>query len=166
MRSIPRGKPTTRPVLVVALTTVVMIQALPAWAWGRLGHRVTSRIAEKYLNPKAKEAVKAMLDEGETLADGSLWADGHRRQLPKTAPWHYVDVPLDEPRYHARFSGDVPEKGCVVAKIHEFKATMKDPSRSVEDRRFALRFLTHYTLMWSLLFCGVQPPELSSSGSQ
>ena len=28
-------------------------------------------------------------------------------------------------------------------KIHEFQATLKDPARSVEDRRFALRFLIH-----------------------
>jgi len=30
-----------------------------------------------------------------------------------------------------------------VDKIHEFQATLKDPARSVEDRRFALRFLIH-----------------------
>src|SRR5262249_55712110 len=28
-------------------------------------------------------------------------------------------------------------------KIHEFRAILKDPKRSVEDRRFALRFLVH-----------------------
>jgi hypothetical protein len=30
-----------------------------------------------------------------------------------------------------------------VEKIHELRATLKDPARSVEDRRFALRFLVH-----------------------
>jgi hypothetical protein len=63
--------------------------------------------------------------------------------MPKTAPWHYVDVPLDEPRYDARFSGDDPKKGCVVDKIAEFRATLKDPSMSKGDNRFALRFLVH-----------------------
>jgi S1/P1 Nuclease len=63
--------------------------------------------------------------------------------LPKTAPWHYVDLPLDEPRYDSRFSGDVSTKGCVVDKINEFRLTFKDSSKSVEDRRFALRFLVH-----------------------
>jgi S1/P1 Nuclease len=63
--------------------------------------------------------------------------------FPKTAPWHYVDVPLDEPRRDARFSGDVPDRGCIVDKIHEFKAKLKDPSRTLEERRFALRFLVH-----------------------
>ena len=110
---------------------------------GRLGHRVTSRIAEKHPNPKTKEAVTALLNEGESLADASLWADENRGRLPKTAPWHYVDVPLDEPRYDARFSGDVPAKGCVVDEINEFRLVIKDQTKRIEERRFALRFLVH-----------------------
>jgi hypothetical protein len=47
-----------------------------------------------------------------------LLAFGVRKvQRPKIAPWHYVDVPLDEARYDAKFSGDVASKGCVVDKI-------------------------------------------------
>ncbi len=100
-------------------------------------------MAEKKITPKTKAAIAALLEEGETIADASTWADENRGRLPKTAPWHYVDVPLDEPRYDAKFSGDVSTKGCIVDKIHEFQATLKDPARSVEDRRFALRFLIH-----------------------
>ncbi len=127
---------------VVALLVSHQMTA-PVWAWGRLGHRVISKLAEKKLNPKAKAAIAALLDEGECIADVSTWADENRGRLPKTAPWHYVDVPLDEPRYDSKFSGDVSSKGCIVDKIHEFQATLKDPARSVEDRRFALRFLIH-----------------------
>ena len=72
-----------------------------------------------------------------------LWADENRGELPKTAPWHYVDVPLDEPKYDAKFSGDVPTKGCVVDKINEFRLVIKDKTKTVEERRFALRFLIH-----------------------
>jgi len=110
---------------------------------GRLGHRVISKLAEKKLTPKAKAAIAALLDEGESIADASTWADEHWGRLPKTAPWHYVDVPLDEPRYDSKYSSDVSSKGCIVDKIHEFQATLKDPCKSVEDRRFALRFLIH-----------------------
>ena len=42
------------------------------------------------------------------------------------------------------FSGDVPERGYVVDKIHDFKVVVKDPSRSLEERRIALRFLIHF----------------------
>ncbi len=36
-----------------------------------------------------------------------------------------------------------PKKGCVVEKIKEFRKTLKDPTKRVEDRRFALGFLIH-----------------------
>jgi hypothetical protein len=37
-----------------------------------------------------------------------------------------VDVPLDEPRYDARFSGPDPGKGCVVDKLMEFVNILGD----------------------------------------
>jgi nuclease S1 len=117
--------------------------ATPAWAWGRIGHRLTARIAEKHLNAKAKAAVAALLGEGESIADASTWADEQKRQIKGSAPWHYVDVPLDEDRYDSRFSGPGAEKGCIVDKIHEFQDVLKDPKRSIEDRWTALRFLIH-----------------------
>jgi hypothetical protein len=138
------GRKPCRSCLVIALTLLLALQsAMPAWAWGRLGHRVITRLAEQKLNPNAKLAIAALLEPGESLADASTWPDEHRRDLPGTAPWHYVDVPLDEPRYHSLFSGDLPERGYVVDKIHDFKVILKNPGRSVEDRRFALRFLIH-----------------------
>jgi hypothetical protein len=129
---------------VAALTLIAALQAAtPAWAWGRLGHRVIARFAERHMTTEAKAAVASLLEPGESLADASLWADQNRGRLPKTAPWHYVDVPLDEPKYDPRFSGDVASKGCVVDKINEFRLVVKDKSKSIEDRRFALRFLVH-----------------------
>ena len=129
-----------------ALTSVVLILnpfTSAAWAWGRTGHRVIARLAERHLTDHAKAEIKALLEPGESLADASTWADEHRQELPKTAPWHYVDIPLDEPRYDDRFAGDEPGKGFIVPKIREFKAILKDRSRPVEERRFALRFLVH-----------------------
>jgi hypothetical protein len=122
-----------------ALALLVFLQtAPPVWAWGRLGHRVIARMAERHMTAKAKEAVKALLAEGESLADCSTWAD-----IRESAPWHYVDVPLDEPKYDARFSAPDAKHGCIVEKIKEFKTTVKDTTKSVEDRRFAIRFLVH-----------------------
>jgi nuclease S1 len=58
------------------LAVLVAIQtATPVRAGGRLGHRVPALTAEKHMNPKATEAIKALLEEGETLADASTWAD-------------------------------------------------------------------------------------------
>ena len=122
---------------------VALDPATPVLAWGRLGHRVIADVAEKRLTPKAREAIKAILPDGESMAGASTWADENRRRLPKTAPWHYVDVPLDEPAYNPKWSADDSKKGCVVDKIAEFRLTLKDTTKSLDDRRFALRFLIH-----------------------
>ena len=147
-RIMPVGRLTRRTEcrwLVITVTFLYFGAATtPAWAWGRIGHRVIAQLAEKQLSDQAKAAIAGLLAPGESLADASLWADEHRRELPKTAPWHYVDVPLDEPRYHSVFAGDLPQRGYVVDKIHDFKVVVKDSSRSLEDRRIALRFLIHF----------------------
>jgi nuclease S1 len=56
-----------------AVTLLIALQAATlAWAWGRLGHRVISRLAEKRLTPEAKAAIAELLEPGESLADASL----------------------------------------------------------------------------------------------
>jgi len=138
------GRLPRRSWFIIASTAHAALQiGTPALAWGRLGHWVISRLAERHLTPQAKAAIAELLEPGESLADASLWADENRGRLPKTAPWHYVDVQLDAPRYDARFSGDTSSKGCVVDKINEFRLVVRDKTKSVEDRRFALRFLIH-----------------------
>jgi nuclease S1 len=126
--------------LVIAFLAALQ-STTPAWAWGRLGHRVISRLAEKQLTPTAKAAITELLAPGESLANASTWADEVRGRMRETAPWHYVDVPLDDPRYDPKYSGE--KIGCVVDKINEFRKVISDKSKSIEDRRFALRFLVH-----------------------
>jgi nuclease S1 len=134
------GRLPCRSWLTFAFALLVDLQSTPpAWAWGRLGHRVISRLAEKQLTAKAKVAIAELLEPGESLADASTWADEVRGKMRETAPRHYVDVPLDEPKYDSKYSG--PKVGCMVDKISEFKLVIKDKSKSIEDRRFALRFL-------------------------
>jgi nuclease S1 len=43
--------------------------------------------------------------------------------------------------YNARFCGDDPKKGCVVDKINELRLVTNDKTKTIEERRFALRFL-------------------------
>ena len=65
----------------VATLTMLVIAGTtrPNWAWGRLGHRVISRLAEQRLTPKAKAAIAELLEPGESLADASMWADEYKR---------------------------------------------------------------------------------------
>ena len=112
-------------VMLVPVLVLLLALPSPAWAWGRLGHRVIAKLAERHLSDRAKAEIKALLEPGESLADCSTWADENRGRLRYTAPWHYVDVPLDEPRYDDKFAGDDPKKGYIVPKIRELKATSR-----------------------------------------
>ena len=49
-----------------------------------------------------------------------------------------MDVPLDEPRYNALFSGDTSSNGFIVDEIKEFRVTLEDAGLSADDRQFAL----------------------------
>jgi nuclease S1 len=131
-----------RLMLMLAVTWCgVDIAARPALAWGRMGHRVSARLAEARLTPAARAAVRDLLEPGESLADASTWADEHRRDFPESGPWHYVHVPITEPRYVARFCA---ETGCVVSKIAEFRRLLANRNASRADRQRALRFLVHF----------------------
>jgi len=55
----------------------------PVWAWGRLGHCVIARVAEKNLNPKAKAAIKLLLEEGESIAG--------RIDMGRREPWQAAE---------------------------------------------------------------------------
>ncbi len=110
------------------------------WPWGRTGHRVSSMMAESRLTPAAAAAVRSLLEPGETLADTSTWAD-EQREVPRSGPWHYVNVLISEPRYDASYC--FPD-GCVVSKVEDFERVLRDPQNPRVVRQEALRFLIHF----------------------
>jgi hypothetical protein len=127
--------------LVSILAAAIGLFARDAGAWGTIAHRAASTVAESRLTPRARAKVRELLEPDETLAAASLWADEHRRDLAGSAPWHYVNVPLAEPRYDARFC---PPTGCIVSKIHNLRAALADEGAPRDDRRRALRLLVHF----------------------
>lgn len=74
-----------------------------ALGWGRIGHRTSSRLCETLLTPATKAAIRDLLEPGESLADASLWADEVRPKRRETAPWHYVNVPITDAKYDAKY---------------------------------------------------------------
>ena len=129
-----------RSAFVVA--SVLAIAASPALAWGPQGHRVITRIALERLTPKAKAGIKALLNEGDSLVDVCNWADheGHD-VVPRSAPWHYVNVPISADHYDAKFCDD---RGCVVSKIQEYRRALADPKTPYKQRQVALLFFVHF----------------------
>lgn len=135
------GLPSLRFAIILSLVFAgVSDWPRPAWAWGRMGHRVAGQLAESRLSDAARKAVRELLEPGETLADASLWADEHKRDIPESAPWHYVNVPITEAGYAPRFC---PATGCVVSKIPDFQRVLADTTAPRAERQKALRFLAH-----------------------
>jgi hypothetical protein len=110
--------------------------ALP---WGREGHSVSAQMAEERLSAAALAAVRGLLEPGQSLADIANWAD-EQRQVPESVQWHYVDVPISEARYDAKFC---QPRGCVVSKIIEFRRVLQDTNAPRAERQLALKFLVH-----------------------
>src|ERR1700754_2138976 len=79
-----------KPILILIALFYVPLQSM---AWGTNGHRICGQIADSYLTPKARAAIKAILGN-ESIAITSNWAD-----FIKSDPnykylyyWHFIDL--------------------------------------------------------------------------
>jgi hypothetical protein len=120
--------------------SLALATSVPSLAWGHKGHRIIAAIAEDHLTPETRTALRK-LTGSDDIVQYATWADDIRHERPETAPWHYVDIPGDSSRYDA--PRDCPESDCIVAKIEEFSAILRDQRQSTEDRQEAVMFLVH-----------------------
>ncbi len=124
------------------LCLAALLAAAPAWPWGPDGHRLVAEIAWKHMTEAARAEVTKLLPEGETLISVSPWADEVRPQRRETAPWHYINIPVEAPR------GDwrpyCPNGECIITAVQRFAAKLEDRRLSAAEREEALRFLVHF----------------------
>jgi len=128
--------------LVVAVAAVVVLSGpVPARAFGPTGHRIVGYVADLYLCPQTRVALKPLL-AGRTLAEAGTWPDRIRR-LPEwqhTRPWHYINVSdRGSVEREARRSTD-----NVLAALARFEAELGDTSLGNQQRSVALRFVAHF----------------------
>ncbi|TXD51952.1 MULTISPECIES: S1/P1 nuclease [unclassified Polaribacter] len=109
--------------------------------WGKNGHRVTGKIAEKHLTRKAKKQIDKLL-KGQSLAFVSTFADEIKsdRKYSKYYPWHYVNMNLDQTYQEAEKN----PKGDLVTGINACIEILKDKTSSEEDKAFHLKLLIHF----------------------
>lgn len=109
--------------------------------WGKNGHRVTGKIAEKHLTRKAKKSIDKIL-KGKSLAFVSTYADEIKsdRKYSKYYPWHYVNMNLDQTYEQAEKN---PE-GDLVTGIDTCIAILKDKNSTDEEQNFHLKMLVHF----------------------
>jgi len=141
----------------------------PAFAWGDEGHEVIGLIADHYLEPAVRKRVQAILaGDGSELtakdiAHEAAWADKYRDsdrnttkvRYEQTRNWHFVDLELagadlnsacfGRPKLAPGTAASLgPANDCVIDKIEEFSAELKNPETDEQERRLALQFLLHF----------------------
>ena len=126
----------------ITALTLSMCVLVPAYAWGPEGHDLIARIAEAQLTPEVHAKVLAILGPGVTMASVSSWPDSIRRERPQTGSWHYIDIPID--KKHGDMARDCAKGDCVVQKIKDFEAVLRNPNAPANDRREALMFVIHF----------------------
>ncbi len=111
-------------------------------AWKVWHHQVIAEIAEENLRPETLREVKYLLGQRYRLADEAGWADYIRGYWWWTAPWHYINWPLEleEPDYDVLAA----RRGNVVSAIEEQLAIYRDPKKSRQERLDALKFVIHF----------------------
>lgn len=113
-------------------------------AWGLLGHRIVGEIANSYLSPKAKAAIKEILGD-ESLAMCANWADFIKSDPSYNylSPWHYVDFKAgmsceDVKKYLA-----IDTATDAYTKINFLVSELKKKNVAKEKKVMYLRLLVH-----------------------
>jgi hypothetical protein len=108
-------------------------------SWGFKGHRAIATIAQKHLTSNTAYVVSAYL-KGDAMADVATWADENKN--PKTAPWHYLNLPLGL-GYEAFKKQVAQSDNNIYTAILKTEASLKDKNLSVEEKNEALKYLIH-----------------------
>jgi hypothetical protein len=114
------------------------------FAWGGDGHQIVALIAEDHLTPQAKAGIHELLGKDVNISDAEIasWADDYRREHRTTAPWHYVDIPVEADAFDEARDGQ--DGNNVIDKINEFEKVLADKSASTGERAKALKFVVHF----------------------
>ena len=144
----------------------------PAFGWGDNGHRIIAAVADANLTPAVRAKVRALLaGDPSALTDPSIaeqatWADKWRdsdrnttrQRYEQTREWHYVNIPVSGAATDANLetachghpplpagtpASAGPPRACLIDKIDQFIAELRDPRTPQDERRLALQFLLH-----------------------
>uniref|UniRef100_A0A0E0BWG5 Aspergillus nuclease S1 n=1 Tax=Oryza meridionalis TaxID=40149 RepID=A0A0E0BWG5_9ORYZ len=137
---------------LAAFVVVVSLTAAPrrAEAWGKQGHIIVCKIAEKYLSEKAAAAVEELLPEsacGE-LSTVCPWADEVRFHYYWSRPLHYANTPqVCNFKYSRDCHNSRHQQGmCVVGAINNYTDQLYSygDSKSSYNLTESLMFLAHF----------------------
>jgi hypothetical protein len=94
--------------------------------------------ALEQLTPATHRQVRELIGSDSAFASAAVWADEVRPALPATAPWHFVNVPLDATGYDR--ARDCSLGDCVVEALRYFRGVLADSTAPRGVRVEALKF--------------------------
>jgi len=133
-----------------SLALAILLYPVCAWGWGYDGHRIVAFIAADNLTPVAGSHVANILNVpadktaiATAMEAASIRPDSEfREEDPSTAPWHFIDICLQDRRIDVRArcrSGD-----CVTGKIDEYSKRLKEKNYDRWGAARDLAFLIHF----------------------
>jgi len=124
----------------------IMLFCIPVqtMAWGTNGHRITGQIADSYLTPKARAAIKKILGN-EPVSVAGNWADFVRSDpnYKYTEIWHFVDFDrqMSQPELTEYLEHDNTENA--YTKLKFFVGELKKKTLPQDKKLMYLRMLIH-----------------------
>jgi hypothetical protein len=111
-----------------------------AFSWGATGHRITGKVADRYLSKKARAAVARILNS-QSLAMASTWMDEVRSDstYDYMSDWHWVTIP-DGMTYE---QCEKNPKGDIIATLERVIQELKSHKLSAKDEAERLKILIH-----------------------
>jgi nuclease S1 len=127
----------------------LLLCPVAAWGWGDDGHKIVAVIAADNLTPAAASHVASILGVpnkraiANAMEAASIRPDWEfRDEDPKTKPWHFIDICLQDRR--ADIAARCPGGNCVTGKIDEYSKRLKDGSYDRWGAKGDLAFLIHF----------------------
>ncbi|RFZ83530.1 S1/P1 Nuclease [Mucilaginibacter terrenus] len=129
---------------IFLLAIAIMYLPVQTMAWGTNGHRICGQIADSYLTPKARAAIKAILGD-ESIAMTSNWADFIKSDPAYNylSVWHYVDFDkrMTYPEMQAYLKADTTTDA--YTKMNFLIGELKKKNLSKTSKVLYLRMLIH-----------------------
>lgn len=132
---------------------ILTITSFKTFAWGQNGHRIIARVAELHLTSETKRALIPLL-ESESLPQISTWPDEMRSDpanfwQKKSSRWHYINfekgtlpsTSIDTSDNQHTHTKDTVSN--ILQGMQYAIATLQKSESSIDEKRFALRFLVH-----------------------
>jgi hypothetical protein len=143
-----KGNRTCKSTTLFVLT--LLLCPASAWAWGSDGHEIVAFIAADGLTPAASSHVASILSVpadnraiAKAMEIASIRPDTEfRDQDASTAPWHYIDICLQDLRTDV--AARCPGGNCVTRKIDEYANRLKEGHYDRWGANGDLAFLIHF----------------------